>query len=83
MSEKTVTVPTLSPEAGKNAESVEVIDPVEFANRIRVPISWVRTHTRERTPKAERIPCVRFGRYVRFLWNSPRLISWLKAHEQQ
>jgi hypothetical protein len=76
-------VPLLSQEPENSAGSVEVIDAAEFANRIKVPISWVRTHTRTRTPKAERIPCRRFGRYVRFLWNSPKLKAWLEEREQQ
>lgn len=55
----------------------ELIDSEELANRWRVPASWIRSHTRERTPQAARIPCVRLGRYVRFEWGSPRLEEWL------
>ena len=55
----------------------ELIDAVELAARWRVPESWIRNHTRVRTPKDERIPCVRLGRYVRFEWGSPRLSEWL------
>lgn len=80
MSEETVTVPLLSQES---TESLEVIDANELAKRLNVPPSWVRSHTRQRTPKTERIPCRRFGRYVRFLWNGTALNAWLKAHEQQ
>ena len=67
MSEETVTVSLLSPAQGKSTESVEVIDANELAKRLNVPPSWVRSHTRQRTPKTERIPCRRFGRYVRLL----------------
>ena len=55
----------------------ELIDSAELAARWRVPESWIRNHTRNRTPKEERIPCVRLGRYVRFEWGSPRLEAWL------
>jgi hypothetical protein len=60
--------------------SVEIIDSGELATRWRVPESWVRSATRERTPKDQRIPCLRFGRYVRFEWGSPVLEKWLAAH---
>jgi hypothetical protein len=60
----------------------ELIDAAELAARWRVPVSWVRNHTRERTPRAERIPCVRLGRYVRFEWGSTRLEEWLAKQRQ-
>jgi len=61
----------------KSGKGLELIDSVELASRWRVPESWIRSHTRVRTPKEERIPCVRLGRYVRFEWGSPRLTEWL------
>ncbi len=60
----------------------ELIDSAELAARWRVPESWIRSHTRERTPKDHRIPCIRLGRYVRFEWGSPRLQQWLEKHRQ-
>jgi hypothetical protein len=60
----------------------ELIDAVELAARWRVPESWVRSRTRSRTPKEERIPCIRLGRYVRFEWGSPRLTEWLARQQQ-
>jgi hypothetical protein len=54
----------------------------ELAERLRVPESWIRNRTRARTPKPERIPCVRFGHYVRFLWNSPELQDWILRRRQ-
>ena len=56
----------------------EVIDSAELAARWRVPESWIRNRTRARTPKEERIPCIRLGRYVRFEWGSPQLAEWLE-----
>ena len=60
--------------------SPELIDSAELAVRWGVPESWVRNRTRGRTPKEERIPCVRLGRYVRFEWDSPRLQKWLERN---
>jgi hypothetical protein len=58
-------------------KGLELIDSVELASRWKVPESWIRSHSRSRTPKDERIPCIRLGRYVRFEWGSPRLTEWL------
>ena len=69
-----------SVESGKG--SFEVIDSVELATRWQVPESWIRNHTRARVPKEGRIPCLRFGRYVRFEWGSPRLAAWLEKQRQ-
>jgi hypothetical protein len=60
---------------------IELIDAAELASRWRVPESWVRNHTRACTPKDERIPCIRLGRYVRFEWGSPRLAEWLAKQQ--
>lgn len=58
----------------------EIIDSLELATRWAVPESWVRSRSRERCPKDERIPCVRWGRYVRYRWNSPELNAYLERH---
>jgi hypothetical protein len=58
---------------------IEIIDSGELAKRWRVPESWVRAYTRERTPRDLRIPCLRLGRYIRFEWQSPALETWLAA----
>lgn len=63
-----------------SAPTVEIIDSKELASRWKVPESWVRSATRERTPKDQRIPCLRFGRYIRFEFGSPALDAWLAAH---
>ena len=62
---------------------VELIESAELAARWRVPESWVRNRTRTRTPKDERIPCVRLGRYVRFEWESQELREWLQKRRQK
>jgi hypothetical protein len=68
---KTVAVPTMS------HSMFELIDSRELARRLNVPETWVRSRSRARTPVDQRIPCVRFGRYVRYEWGSPRLVEWL------
>jgi hypothetical protein len=80
MSAKTIDVPTVSRTGGNGAPVL--IDSAELAERWRVPESWIRNRTRARTPKEERIPCLRLGRYVRFEWGSPRLQNWLEKKRQ-
>jgi hypothetical protein len=75
MSDKTADVPLMSRLGGNSGP--ELIDSAELAERWRVPESWIRNRTRARTPKEERIPCVRLGRYVRFEWGSVPLSEWL------
>jgi hypothetical protein len=67
-------VPLMSPN-GENG--LELIDSAQLAARWQVPESWIRSHTRNRTAKEDRIPCLRLGRYVRFRWGSPELEAWL------
>jgi hypothetical protein len=52
----------------------EVIDAGELAKRWSLPESWIREQTRTRS--GDPLPCVRFGRYVRFEWSSPKLVAW-------
>lgn len=56
----------------------EIIDAPELAKRCHLPESWIRSASRERT--RDQIPCLRFGRYVRFEWGSPSLEKWLDKH---
>lgn len=79
MTSETPNVPLMS----QNVRSgTELIDSVELAARWRVPESWIRNRTRARTPKSERIPCIRLGRYVRFEWGSSRLAEYLEARAE-
>ena len=80
MTPETADVPKMSQTGGNDA--LELIDSSELAARWRVPESWIRNHTRNRTPKEDRIPCIRLGRYVRFEWDSPRLRRWLEKKRQ-
>jgi len=56
----------------------ELIDSRELASRWKVPESWVRDGVRRRTQ--DRIPHLRFGKYVRFEWNCPDLNAWYDQH---
>jgi len=53
----------------------EVIDVEELAKRWSLPASWIREQTRSRA--IDPLPCIRFGKYVRFSWQSPELEAWL------
>jgi hypothetical protein len=56
----------------------ELLTPVELAEKLKVPVSWVRDRTRSRDLQGDVIPHLRLGRYIRFQWGSPELEAWLK-----
>jgi len=56
----------------------ELLTPLELAERLKVPVSWVRERTRSRDLQGDVIPHLRLGRYIRFQWGSPELEAWLK-----
>ena len=55
----------------------ELLTPVELAEKLKVPVSWVRDRTRSRDLQGDVIPHLRLGRYIRFQWGSPELEAWL------
>ena len=59
----------------------ELMTSEQLAERLNVPPSWVRSRTRARTPKDERIPHVPLGRYIRFEWSAVQ--RWLAARVSQ
>jgi len=59
----------------------EVLDTAELAKRWHVPESWIREQTRCRA--TDPLPCVRLGRYVRFEWESPKLVAWWAKRRTQ
>jgi hypothetical protein len=84
MSAKPLPVPSQSRivEFGqKPAPAVEVLDTEGLAAKLHVVPSWVRSHVQPRCPQEERVPHVRFGRYVRFLWGSAELAAWLESRK--
>jgi hypothetical protein len=58
--------------------TLEIIDAAEMAKRLTVTESWIRDQTRSRSK--DPIPHFRFGTYVRFEWNNPKLLAWLERH---
>ena len=59
-------------------ETFEIIDSKELARRWALPESWIRDASRSRRHGENMIPHIKFGRYVRFRWQSPELNEWLK-----
>jgi hypothetical protein len=57
-------------------QSYEFLDSKELAVRWNLPESWVRDQVRNRS--ADPLPHVRFGKYVRFRWESPELEDWAR-----
>ena len=57
-------------------EGLAIIDAPELSKRLTLPVTWIRDQVRSRA--ADPIPCLRFGRYVRFRWNSPELNAWIE-----
>ena len=83
MTSKSSDVREVSAKSGSSS-AVEIIDAPELARRLRVPASWVRQRaTSPRFVSEQRIPHVRFGRYIRFRWGSAELKAWLEACTEQ
>jgi hypothetical protein len=57
-------------------DGTEVIGSNEFAKRLNVHESWVRSRSNLKRTN-DPIPHLRFGRYVRFSWGSDVLREWL------
>lgn len=58
----------------------DLIDAIELARRWNLPASWIREQTRSRA--TDPLPCVRFGKYIRFSWGSPELEKWLNRRRK-
>jgi hypothetical protein len=54
----------------------ESIDCKQLAVRLNVPESWIREQVRSRS--GDPLPHLRLGKYVRFVWASPELESWIQ-----
>ena len=54
-----------------------LLTPQQLAERLAVPVSWVREKTRERarTRDADPLPMVKLGKYCRFRWGDVE--AWL------
>ena len=61
-------------------EQYEIIDVAEFARRLSLPASWVRSRCRSRA--VDGLPVLKLGRNVRLEWGSPALQAWVAAHRR-
>jgi excisionase family DNA binding protein len=63
-------------------QQAALLTPQQLADRLVVPLSWIREKTRQRarTRDADPLPCVRLGKYVRFRWTDVE--AWLKRQSQ-
>ena len=68
----------LGSENGYSRDGFELLTVEELAERLRVPVSWVREQTRSRSLQGDPLPHLRLGRYIRFQWRSQELDAWLR-----
>ena len=60
-----VTISHAQSETAHDLDELLTVD--EVAALLKVPRSWVYEHTRSRgTPRAERLPYIKLGKYLRF-----------------
>ncbi len=59
-----------------------LLTPQQLAERLAVPVSWIREKTRERARVRDDdpLPVIRLGKYVRFDWN--QVLEWLKRQSR-
>ena len=64
---------------GTSTPYFEVLTSEQFAERLSLPVTWVRDQVRRRAK--DPIPCLRLGKYVRFQWGSPELEAWIERRK--
>jgi hypothetical protein len=59
-----------------------LLTPAQLAQRLAVPVTWIREKTRERARvrDADPLPTVRLGKYVRFDWG--QITAWLERQSR-
>jgi excisionase family DNA binding protein len=59
-----------------------LLTPAQLAERLAVPVSWIREKTRERARVRDEdpLPVVRLGKYVRFRWSD--VAAWLQRQSR-
>jgi hypothetical protein len=55
----------------------DLLTPAQLAGRLGVTTRWVNLYSR-RTYTKDPIPHVRFGKFLRYRWDSAEFQSWLK-----
>jgi hypothetical protein len=58
-----------------------ILTPEDLAERLKVEVSWVYENTRKRASvrKADPLPSIRMGKYLRFYW--PEIEKWLERRQ--
>jgi len=56
---------------------MKLIDAEAVAEKLGVPVTWIKERTRARCPEKDRLPCIRLGKYVRFLESD--IDTWIAA----
>jgi predicted DNA-binding transcriptional regulator AlpA len=69
-------------ELNRAVTQYEIIDTPEVARRLNLPETWIWDSTRRRAHDRDPIPCLRFGRYVRFEWLCPELKAWIERRRR-
>jgi hypothetical protein len=59
-----------------------LLTPHQLADRLAVPLSWVREKTRQRARERDEdpLPTIHLGKYTRFDWSEVQV--WLKRQSQ-
>jgi hypothetical protein len=62
--------------------SMEILTPVQLAERLHVKPTWVYEQTRDRADvrNADPLPFIKMGRYLRFDWKD--ILSWLERQKR-
>lgn len=70
--------PVLSPKLIFGPKPTELLTAEEIADRLKLPVSWVRSRTRSRS--LDRLPSIALGRYRRYEWAAVE--RWLGEHRE-
>ena len=67
----------VAPASRQAIEPADILTPAQLAERLQVSTSWVFEQTRQRakTRNKNPLPCIRMGKYIRFIW--PQVCEWL------
>jgi predicted DNA-binding transcriptional regulator AlpA len=68
--------------ANSNGSNAVLLRPQEVAERLAVPVSWIREKTRgrARVRDADPFPVVKLGKYCRFRWSDVE--AWLERQSR-
>jgi hypothetical protein len=79
---KTITLPEITPPIAPASPPGLLLSPEQLAERLNVPVSWIRerVRTRARVRDADPIPVVKLGKYCRFFW--PDVEAWVRRQTE-